>query len=65
MADPVLTCVQFAQDGITCVTTAWVPPQQTLAILPPLSASDGRTLGLAILVGCVAIWASKLPRRGL
>ena len=63
MADPVLTCVEFAQDGVTCVTTAWVQ-QQTLAILPPLSASDGQMLGLAILVSCVAIWASKLPRRG-
>ena len=62
MANPVLTCVEFAPDGVTCTVTAWV--QQGSAIFPPLSASDGQTIGLAILIGCAAIAASKLPRRG-
>jgi hypothetical protein len=62
MASPVLTCVEFAQDGVTCVTTAWVQPAPT--VFPPLSASDGQQIGFAVLVGCALILASKLPRRG-
>jgi hypothetical protein len=62
MAAPVLTCVEFAQDGVTCATTAWV--QQQTSVLPPLTAVDGQAIGLAILIGCAAIAASKLPRRG-
>lgn len=62
MSDPVLTCVQFAEDGVTCTQTQWVPPQES--VFPPLSAADGQTLGFAIMAGCVALWASKLPRRG-
>lgn len=58
---PVLTCVQFAADGVTCTQTQWV--QQTLMGLPPLSIQDGISLGGAILGGCVVLWAAALPRR--
>lgn len=60
MDSPVLTCVQFAADGVTCAQTQWV--QQASSIFPPLTVSDGTLLGAAIMAGCVAIWASKLVR---
>lgn len=58
----VLTCVQFDAGTQTCTQTAWMPPP---TVLPPLSAEAGQTLGSGIFAGLVAIWISKLPRRGL
>lgn len=61
-AMPVLTCVQFASDGVTCSQTQWV--YQSPSFFPPMSVADGVQLGGAIMFGCVVIWASKLVRRG-
>jgi len=63
MEAPVLTCVQFAEDGQTCTQTQWVQPPQSA--FPPLSADAGQELGFAVMLGAVVLWASKLPRRGL
>lgn len=62
MATPVLVCVQFAQDGVTCSQTQWIDYQPS--IFPPLTVEQGATVGGSIFMGLVLLWASRLPRRG-
>lgn len=58
---PVLTCVQFDADGVTCTATAWVQPPPP--VFPALTVDQGAEIGGAIFFALVAIAASKLPRR--
>lgn len=58
----VFACVEFAADGVTCTTQAWV---ELPGLLPPLPVAQGLQLAGAMIGVVMLGWGWRFLRRYL
>lgn len=58
----VLACVEFASDGETCLTQAWV---EQPGLLPPLPVAQGLQLSGLMISVVMGAWGWRVVRRYL
>jgi len=56
MPSPVLTCAEFAPDGVTCAVQVWIEPP---TLVPNLTTAESLILLSAIAVVFANAWAWK------